>query len=204
MVVHTSPQKRLICHHCNAVQAFPLICDKCGGTNLLAINAGTQNIETSLKKHFPPANIFRLDSDKEKETGIYKQELEDANIIVGTSLSNNIPLQNIAVTAFLCIETEFSNSEYDTEERIYNTVLLHQNKGEDVVLQTYLPNLPIVRHLSEGNFKSFLQHTLAERKQFGYPPYGELVYVWVENERLENVKDTIFKLVNKLQIANEA
>lgn len=43
------------------------------------------------------------------------------------------------------------------------------------MLQTFIPKHPLVQELTNNNFKDFFQATLAERKEFDYPPYKQMV-----------------------------
>jgi primosomal protein N' len=42
-------------------------------------------------------------------------------------------------------------------------------------LQTFIPKNPLVKRLTDNNFKDFFATTLQERKDFLYPPYREMV-----------------------------
>jgi primosomal protein N' len=63
---------------------------------------------------------------------------------------------------------------------------------------------PLIEHLLSGNYKSFLTTTLAERKKYGYPPYGELVTLFIRDINKEKVTSIITKLANKIQIFLDA
>lgn len=91
-------------------------------------------------------------------------------------------------------------SEYDIEEKIYTNIVYNARKGSDIYIQTFAPKSDLIQNITEGNYRDFLVHTLAERKAFSYPPYRELVHIWVRDRNKERIKDIIYKLRNKLEI----
>ena len=90
--------------------------------------------------------------------------------------------------------------EYNIEEAIYTQIAYNTKKQAPIIIQTFTPHTPIAKNLIEGNYRDFLSRTLQERKQFDYPPYAELAYIWVEDKNKERVKDIIYKLASKLQM----
>ncbi|MDD4530713.1 MAG: hypothetical protein PHO80_04155 [Candidatus Gracilibacteria bacterium] len=200
--VHKYPENRLICHHCNNKIDIPAYCPNCDGANLTQIGIGTQKIEDQIKKLFGKYKILRTDSDKKNKEGLCLEDIKNAQIIITTEFINSISLENVGLVAFLLIEQEFVIPEYDIEEQIFDNIYYNIKRGSDVIIQTYIPDSKIVKLIIEGNYKNFLVETLKERKTYNYPPYKELVYIWVKNKNLTRVKDIIFKLKNKLDLAN--
>lgn len=104
------------------------------------------------------------------------------------------------LVAFLLLETEIAVPEYDIEEKIYTNIAYNARKGSEILIQTFAPKSDLIQNITEGNYRDFLVHTLAERKQFSYPPYKELVHIWVRDKSKERIKDIIYKIRNKLEI----
>ena len=165
------------------------------------LGIGIQGVETALREVFKEKNITRIDSDRQRDEKIHEAEIESAQIVLGTELANLYTLGSFGLVAFLLIEAEMTVPEYDIEEHIYTHAVYHRTRGADIVLQTHLPDSPLVRDLADRAFRDFFLRTLGERRQYGYPPYGELVYVWVRDRSLDRVHDIIHRLVNKLTIA---
>ncbi|MDD5376846.1 MAG: hypothetical protein PHH16_01890 [Candidatus Gracilibacteria bacterium] len=199
MIVHTSPSRKLLCHHCSAESEMPHSCPKCQGNNLDSIGFGIQKIEENLLKLFPNAPITRIDSDKKRSEGIQFQEISEAQILLSTELGNTLAVEGIELVAFLLLESEIAVPEYDIEEKIYTNIAYNARKGSDIYIQTFAPKSDLIRNITEGNYRDFLVHTLAERKAFSYPPYQELVHIWVRDTNKERIKDIIYKLKNKLE-----
>ncbi|EKD30058.1 MAG: hypothetical protein ACD_78C00169G0003 [uncultured bacterium (gcode 4)] len=200
MIVHSAPEKKLLCHHCAFETPVPHACPKCHGTNLLGVGFGIQKVEDDLRKLFPDTPIARIDSDKKRSEGIRLKEIQNASILLSTELGNTLTIDGIELVAFLLLESEMAVPEYDIEEKIYTNIAYNARKGSDIYIQTYIPSSDLIKHITEGNYRDFLVHTLAERKTFRYPPYGELVHLWVRDPSKERIRDIIYKLKNKLEI----
>lgn len=199
MIVHTSPSPKLLCHHCSAESEMPHSCPKCHGSSLNSVGFGIQKIEENILKLFPDVRIARIDSDKKRSEGIQFQEMEAAQILLSTELGNTLAIDGIELVAFLLLESEIAVPEYDIEEKIYTNISYNARKGSQIYIQTFAPKSDLIRNITEGNYRDFLVHTLAERKVFSYPPYKELVHIWVRDKNKERVKDIIYKLKNKLE-----
>lgn len=85
LAYHTHPTKRLICHHCNTVAPFPIVCPKCKSSHINPVGVGIQQVQENLKDIFGnDCAILRIDSDmKEKVKNIYNA-LIDHDIILST------------------------------------------------------------------------------------------------------------------------
>lgn len=203
MNVHKYPNQKLICHHCSAEKIIPTSCPKCKWINLIQIWVWTQKIEDNIKKIFSSYSVTRLDSDKIIKEWISENEIKKSNIIIATEIINTIFIENLGLTWFLLFELEFLIPEYNIEEQIYNNVTYNIKRWSDILIQTYIPDSNILKLISEWNYKDFINYTLKERKEFNYPPYKDLVYVWVKDKNKDRIKDIIFKLKNKLDINNK-
>lgn len=199
MIVHTSPSKKLLCHHCSAESEIPHDCPKCHGNNLNSIGFGIQKIEEHLEKLFPELRIARIDSDKKRSDGMQFLSISEAQILLSTELGNTLTVEGVELVAFLLLESEIAVPEYDIEEKIYVNITYNARKGSEIYIQTFAPKSDLIKNITEGNYRDFLVHTLAERKIFSYPPYCELVHIWVRDKSKERIKDIIYKLKNKLE-----
>ena len=59
----------LHCHHCGRSEPIPPSCPACGSVELARIGAGTQRLETELRRHVPELELFRLDADTASKPG---------------------------------------------------------------------------------------------------------------------------------------
>jgi len=156
------------------------------------IGVGTEQIENSIMKLIPDIKLFRMDSDtvgsvSEKRNAL--TSMQDADIIIGTKMiTTGFDFHDIATIGIILLEQELQVPVYDTEERIYSNIkqLIGRagRKGaqSQVLIQTFLPQNPIVQNILSMNYKDFLKKTLEERKMFSYPPFGEIATIRYKNE----------------------
>ena len=201
LAVHRIPRPILLCHHCAYETGIFTACPACHGTHMKTLSIGIQGVETAIREVFADMPTVRIDSDRERDERLRAAEIDAARIVLGTELAHLHALGTFELAALLLVETELAIPEYDIEEQIYTHAAYHRARGTEVILQTYLPDAPLIRDLADGNYRDFFMRTLSERKQFGYPPYGELAYVWVRDPSLDRVHDIIHRLVNKLTLA---
>lgn len=101
---------------------------------------------------------------------------------------------------FALFESDLTIPEYRMEEDLYHTLHYVKNSGKQVVIQTELVSHPLLSVLLDGNYKDFLTYMSQERKQFGYPPYGNFAIIRIHDPSKPRVQDIVAKLVNKIQI----
>lgn len=204
MPIHKYPKQILICHHCNAIKNIPSVCPKCKSSNLFQVWTWVQKVEDNLKKIFREIIITRLDSDKIKKEWIYSGELKESQIIIATESINTISIDNLWLVWFLLLELEFLIPEYNIEEQVYDNIAYNMKRWSDILIQTNIPDSNFINLITRWNYKDFISQSLKERKEFSYPPYKELLYIWVKSKSIERMKDIIIKLYNKLAINNSS
>ncbi len=201
LAYHTSPVRRLMCHQCNYITPVPHTCPKCHGNGFDPIGIGIQRLESDILRLFPEIRIMRLDSDLDKKKSEVIRLLEEVDIILSTYSSIGVIHDPaIETVVFALFESDLTIPEYRMEEDLYHTLHYAKNSGKNVVIQTELASHPLLSVLLEGNYKDFLTYMSQERKQFGYPPYGDFVMLRIHDPSKARVQDIVAKLVNKIQI----
>jgi primosomal protein N' (replication factor Y) len=215
MNLHSYPSEKLICHVCNETKNIPHTCDKCHSKNLKKIWIGTQQVENFLKEYFSDTqiNIFRFDTDVIKNKTEKSQALEalkNADIIIGTKMiTTGFDFENVWLVAVMLLEQELLIPGYNTQERVYSNIkqLLGRGwrKGQktNFVIQTFVPENPIVETITQKNYKDFFTETLLERKMFLYPPYCEMVTLEYRNKSEEKSQTFLKKIYEKLNEYNQ-
>lgn len=207
MHVHGNPL-RLVCHQCQSSSPYPLECPNCHGSKLKNCGTWTQQIEDLMTHHFKNAKIFRFDSDSLANVTAKKWALEKvqrADIIIGTKiLSTWFNFPKLGCIGVILVEQELQHPCYDGVERSYAQIrqlIWRGNRGQqktEICLQSLSPKNRLISHISSGNFKWLLNSILTERKQFGYPPYGNWVKIELREESKEKSLQNTKKLWNKL------
>ena len=157
-----------------------------------------QEVERFLIKHLGTEHIRRLDSDaKSKEAG------GTAKILLATEYVLREDIQQIDLFVVVTPEAELAIPEYDIEERVYSHIRILSGRAKETVIETSTPLSPFIQKLTSGNYRSFIESTLMERKIFRYPPYTGLAYLKIKDRNEARLSDMTAKLKNKLDIVQQ-
>lgn len=207
MILHHNTQL-LRCHHCEAQNTIPESCLQCGDINITAIGLGTQRLEICLNKHFPNANIVRVDKDSvhtKKQLKYVLDSVHDGstNILIGTQmLSKGHHFPNLGLVAIVDIDAALFSADFRATERIGQ--LITQVAGRTgrgtklgkVVLQTTHPDNKILQTLIYQGYHQFLELLIQERKLTGLPPYSYQVLFRAET-KVPSIASTFLQSVKK-------
>lgn len=198
--VHRFPEKTLVCHQCWKKEDIPSICPNCSSSNLSTVWVWTQKIEEILRKIFKENYIVRLDSDKIRKEWISMSDVKWSDIVIATEVINTITIDNIWLVVFPLFESEMSIPEYDIEEKVFLNTMHNIRRWADAIIQTYIPNHPLIKSITSWTYNDFLKSTLEERKAYHYPPYYEFAMIQISSKNKQKVIDLWANLVNKLEI----
>ena len=205
----------LICHHCGQKEVPPTFCLKCQGWRLKLLGKGTQKVFEELRKILPNAKILRLDSDiaptPEKQKKILKAFIKkEADILVATQLLFQSPILNYQspfLVAVISIDSLLNLPEFRSRERVFQLLWKLRFLAQEMIIQTYNPNLSIFRYFQEGKSKDFFKEELRQRKAFGYPPFSEIIRLTFSHKNsqkaqreAQEVKENITKSLAQLKI----
>ena len=181
---------QLICHFCGYNKPKNLDgCNNCSSSNIKFAGAGTQRIEFMIQEMFPNARLGRLDMDTTKSgnnlTNILKQ-FSDGNIdiLLGTQMiAKGLDFPNATLVGMVNTDLGLHLPDFRAGERIFQ--LIYQASGRagrrdkpgEVVMQTYIPDNPVIKYAAELDIKNYYNLSLNERKELGYPPYSWLAKV---------------------------
>lgn len=179
-------QFHLRCHLCNHQERVPTSCPECHGAHIIHKGIGTKRIAEELKKLFPTSRIARFDGDNETSETVdsHYQALYDGDIdiIVGTQvIAKGLDLPKLRFVGVVQADSGLALPEYQSAERVFQ--LLAQVSGRvgrnehksQVVIQSYQPNHPAVKHGINRDFESFYEYAITERHRANYPPYCYLL-----------------------------
>ena len=194
----------LECHTCGAtyhVRPYPAVgsaCPKCGSRYLAKMGLGTQRVEDALRAIMPPhVQVIRMDADSTKAKDAHKQLLEqfdaaECAVLLGTQMiAKGLDFPEVTLVGVVNADYALKMPDFRAQERAYD--LLEQvagraGRGErpgTVVIQTYLPDNPVIRAVAGHDRSLFTAYDLAQREEASYPPYVRLanVVVWGRDER---------------------
>ena len=192
---------RLICHHCGSNQRIATHCQTCKGRELLPIGAGTQRVHEYLSAQFPQIAMLRVDRDEVQKKHALNEYLErintgDAQLIVGTQmLAKGHHFPRLTLVVVLDADNGFYNQDFRALERLGQ--LLTQVAGRagraefpgQVVIQTHLPQHPLLNLLVQQGYDPFAQSLLIMRQQAALPPYHFLAVIRAQGNNLPKLLD---------------
>jgi primosomal protein N' (replication factor Y) len=191
--------QQLMCHHCGHTQRYMLQCPQCAGRELIHLGAGTQRIEEVLQQLFPSTVVLRIDRDAVRKKHAFDQHLEkihagDAQLIIGTQmLAKGHHFSNLSLVVVLDADYGFYDQDFRALERLGQ--LLTQVSGRagradiagEVVIQTHLPDHPLLNTLIKQGYEPFAQALLKDRRQGIMPPYAFMALFSVQGRQQEGV-----------------
>ncbi|MDP3705412.1 MAG: primosomal protein N' [Legionellaceae bacterium] len=198
LTLHRSANQ-LICHHCGLTKPMIIRCQSCKGQELLPVGAGTQRIHEYLSLQFPTTSILRVDRDEVSKKNAMNEHLNrihagDAQLIVGTQmLAKGHHFPRLTLVVVLDADNGFYNQDFRALERLGQ--LLTQVSGRagraefpgQVVIQTHLPQHPMLNVLIQEGYESFAQTLLSSRQQASLPPYHFLAMLRAQGHNQEKL-----------------
>ena len=184
---------QLTCHYCGSTYQVPVECPACGSRDLASRGYGTEKIEDQVREIFPEARIARMDLDTTRSRQAYERIINDfsagrTNLLIGTQMiSKGLDFDRVSVVGILNADTMLNYPDFRAYEHAF--MMMAQVSGRAgrkgrqglVILQTKSPDLPVIRQVVNNDFDAFFRSILAERRQFRYPPYCRLVYVFLKH-----------------------
>ena len=208
-------RNKLKCHHCLKEQPLPENCPNCSSENLLYLGEGTQRIETKLCELFPDVAITRIDRDSTSKKNKLKEKLAEIHagkyqIIIGTQmLSKGHDFPNVTLVGILNVDHGLYSTDFRATERLAQLVVQvsgragRSNKKGKVLLQTYLPEHPLLNCLLSQGYAEFSKQALKIREECALPPYTSMLMIRARATRLDmtqNFLQEIKDFMNKDQI----
>ena len=203
---------QLTCHYCGYTYSIPTKCPNCEGTELRTRGYGTEKIEESIRDIFPEAKVARMDLDTTKTRNAYERMINDfamgrTNILIGTQMiSKGLDFANVSVVGILNADSMLNFPDFRAYEHAFMMMAQvggragRKGKRGLVILQTKSPELPIVQQVMNNNYEAMYEGVTAERKEFHYPPFYRLVYVYLKHRDDNVVASAAATLAFKLRI----
>ena len=201
----------LKCHHCLKEEKVPSQCPSCNSTNLLWLGEGTQRIENKLQQLFPNSSIIRIDRDSTSKKDALANKLEEIHrgkyqIIIGTQmLSKGHDFPNVTLVGILNVDQGLFSTDFRATERLAQLLIQvagragRSNKKGKVLLQTYLPEHPLLNCLLSQGYSAFSQQALKIRQECSLPPYSSMILVRARANKqnmTENFLNEVKSIVN--------
>lgn len=173
----------LRCHHCGWSAAVPRACPTCGNQALHGVGHGTQRIEDALRLLVPGARVLRIDRDSTRrrhaaETALDAVHTGAVDILVGTQMiAKGHDFKRVSLVVIVNPDAQLLSHDFRAPERLFATLLQVAGRAgrgghaSRVLAQTRLPTHPLFAALARGDYASFADAQLAERRAAGMPPF---------------------------------
>jgi primosomal protein N' (replication factor Y) len=206
---HTS--RVLLCHRCGTTGHEPETCPRCGSPRIRYLGTGTQRVEDEVRTLVGDVPIVRLDRDAVRRAGSHVRLFEEmrsgrARVIVGTQMiAKGFDLPGVTLVGVVSADTMLHLPDFAAAERTF--ALLTQvlgRSGRGVaggrgIVQTYVPEHYAIAAAAKQDYAAFAEAELAERRRFGYPPYGRLVLLQTTAKREDTVRRRASELAAALR-----
>jgi primosomal protein N' (replication factor Y) len=176
----------LICHHCSRRQPNPEQCPVCQSTRIRYFGLGTERVEALVRDMFPLARPLRWDLDTARTRGSHAaffQQLVDgqANMLIGTQMiAKGLDLPRVTLVGVISADTALYLPDFRAAERTFQLLMQVAGRagrsplGGRVIVQTYNPDLPVIRAAARHDYAAFYGDELMARRDGGYPPFKRL------------------------------
>lgn len=209
LTVHRAANQ-LLCHHCGFQQSGHATCPSCHSHELIFMGAGTQRIEEGLAGVFPKTSILRIDRDAVRHKHDWDQHLNQietgqAQLIVGTQmLAKGHHFARLSLVVILDADYGFYDPDFRALERLGQ--LITQVSGRagradipgEVVIQTHVPDHPMLNILIQSGYDEFAQALLQSRREAHLPPFAHMALLRVQGKYPEKVLQSLHAVKQKL------
>ena len=184
----------LECHYCGATYPVPKICPACHEPAIEIEGYGTERVEDGIAALYPEARILRMDLDTTRNKDAYSSIIDTfsqhkADILVGTQMvTKGLDFGAVGLVGVVNADNIINYPDFRSAERAFN--MLEQVAGRagrrgdtqgKVMIQTYTPDHPIIEFVKAHNYIGFYEEEIAERRQYGYPPFTRIINVYLKH-----------------------
>ena len=201
----------LTCHYCGYTMRVPEVCPCCESRDIRGRGYGTEKIEDAVRSIFPEARIARMDLDTTRTRNAYERLINDfsagrSNLLIGTQMiSKGLDFDKVSVVGILNADTMLNYPDFRAYEQAF--MMMSQVSGRagrkgrqgQVILQTKSPDLPVIRQVVQNDYRSFYSDLLTERRDFRYPPFYHLIYVYLKHREENTVNSAGLELGSRLR-----
>ncbi|MFM2157818.1 MAG: primosomal protein, partial [Cyanobacteriota bacterium] len=185
LTVHRRKERAwLRCHWCDHRAEIEERCSHCGSTAFKPFGAGTQRVLEHLEQELEGLRLLRFDRDTTRGRDGHRRLLErfaagEADVLVGTQmLAKGMDLPRVTLAAVLAADGLLHRPDLRAGEECLQLLLQlagRAGRGDlpgEVLVQTYSPDHPVIRHLVDGRYGAFLAEELALRRSCGLVPFS--------------------------------
>lgn len=186
----------LVCHYCGARYPLPAVCPSCKTAGSVeVVGYGTERVEDEADTIFPDVAIARMDLDSTRAKDAHQSIIDNfsqgkSKILIGTQMvTKGLDFDGVRAVVVANADAMLSAPDFRATERAYS--MLEQVAGRagrkpgdgqaTVMIQTRQPDNPVFPLVAAHNYRAFYDAEIEERRQFRYPPFVRIVYVYIKH-----------------------
>lgn len=206
---------RLACHHCGHTMPPPRLCPECSDEDsLVACGPGVERIADEVALRFPDARTAIVTSDTiwsptKAAEFVDAVEAGMVDIIIGTQLiTKGYHFPNLTLVGVVDADLGLDGGDLRAAERSFQQIAQvagragRGTKPGEVLIQTRVPDAPVMAALVAGDRDAFYAAEAAARRHAGAPPYGRFAALVVSSEEVEVARAAAERLGRAAPVAD--
>lgn len=210
---------KLVCHYCGYETAMVKRCPECGSPYIMGLRAGTEQVESLIKKMYPDARVLRMDMDTTSGRDGHTKILEkfaghEADILVGTQMivkGHDFP--DVTLVGILAADMSLYSGSYMSAERTFQLLVQaagragRGSKTGEVVIQTYNPGHYSITAAAKQDYGEFYRQEIQYRTLLDYPPVCNMLMVKFSSKdesALENAVEVLPEFPDGVRVIGPA
>ncbi len=199
------------CHYCGYATGVPTQCPNCGSQRVKDRGYGTEKVEDTIRSLISEAHTARMDLDTARTRNAYERLIGDfasgrTNLLIGTQMiSKGLDFDRISIVGILNADAMLNYPDFRSYEQAF--AMMTQVSGRAgrkgrrgrVILQTMNKDLPIIRQIVHNDQTGFYANLAEERREFAYPPFCRLIYVYLKHRDSGLVETASLELASRLR-----
>jgi primosomal protein N' (replication factor Y) len=144
---------------------------------------------------------------KTSHEDLYKQfRAHKADVLIGTQMiAKGFHFPSVTLVGVLNADAALSIPDFRSAETAFQ--LITQVSGRagradlpgEVILQTFLPDHPVLQLAATQNYDAFYAKEIEERKLFEFPPYSHLIKITCSGEKEKEVEEQANQLYEHIK-----
>jgi primosomal protein N' (replication factor Y) (superfamily II helicase) len=175
-----------MCNKCGRKEKTEISCPNCSSWNLTPLGVGTDRVYEEIKSLYPKAKVIQIDKEatptiKEARSAMQEFNKNSGNILIGTEMVFSYLENQVNSSAIISLDGLFSIPSFNITQKILHIIeKLHNITLSNLIIQTRIPENKILQYILSGNVLPLCREDLAERKDYGYPPFKRLIKITFE------------------------
>ena len=204
------------CMHCRTKEIIPentnVLCSNCGSWRMYGYGVTAKTIRDEIERYVQhPIYSTERESSKNIEKTIRTWE-DTGGVLIGTEKCISLFTQQVTISIISSIDGWFAIPDIDVERRLLHILEpLTECTQKSIIIQTKSKQSDFFAPFIEGDWKRYIEVSLAERKAERHPPYTTFIMIRKQNGmtkeeamRLEkhfsDYETSVYKVTNDIRV----